>query len=112
MIQRRYGKVPVVKMYTATEGSFGQQRDKLPYIMPNYDLYFFEVKRGNKIKGLYELKRGQWGQLIFFTPILLRYVIGDLIEGMGKNYFRVFGLVKVWTRLGHLAYRALFSWFI
>jgi hypothetical protein len=112
MLQRMYGEIPVIEMYTATEGSFGQQRDELPYIMPNYDIYFFEVKLGNKIKRLYELKRGQWGQLIVSTPILPRYVIGDLIECMGNNYFRVFGRDKVWIRLEHLAYRALFSWFI
>jgi hypothetical protein len=112
ILQRMYGDVPVVEMYTATEGAFGQQADEFPYFIPNYDLYFFEVKQGKRIKGLHELKRGEWGQLIVSTPILPRYLIGDLIECMGDNYFRVFGRDRVWTRLEHLAYRALFRWFI
>lgn len=112
MLQRMYGDVPVIEMYTATEGAFGQQKDDFPYFMPNYDLYYFEVKSGNKIKNLHELVRGQWGRLIVSTPILPRYEIGDLIECMGKNYFRVFGRDKALTRVEHQVYRLLFGWFI
>jgi hypothetical protein len=112
MLQRMYGDVPVVEMYTATEGAFGQQKDDFPYFMPNYDLYYFEVKSGNKMKKLHELVRGQWGRLIVSTPILPRYEIGDLIECMGKNYFRVFGRDKPLTRVEHQVYRLLFGWFI
>ena len=111
-LQKMYGEVPIVEMYTATEGAFGQQKDEFPYFQPNYDLYYYEVKAGNKIKNLYQLERGQWGSLVVSTPILPRYEIGDLIEGMGKNYFRVFGRDKIRTRMEHQAYRLLFRWFI
>ena len=43
ILQKYFGKAPIVEMYTATEGVFGQQYDDLPYITPNYDSYFFEV---------------------------------------------------------------------
>lgn len=112
ILQKMYGDVPVIEMYTATEGAFGQQKDDFPYFMPNYDLYYFEVKSGNKMKNLHELDRGQWGRLIISTPILPRYEIGDLVECMGKNYFRVFGRDKTLTRIEHQVYRLLFRWFI
>jgi hypothetical protein len=111
-LRRMYGDVPLVEMYTATEGAFGQQRDDLPYFMPNYDTYFFEVKTGGGYKMLHELKRGEWGRLIISTAMLPRYDIGDLIEGMGKNYFRVFGRTRLRTVVEHVIYRALFRWFL
>lgn len=111
-LRRMYGDVPLVEMYTATEGSFGQQRDDLPYIVPNYDTYFFEVKTGGEFKMLHELKRGEWGRLIVSTSMLPRYDIGDLVEGMGKNYFRVFGRARLRTVAEHVLYRALFRWFL
>lgn len=109
-LQGLYGDVPVVEMYTATEGAFGQQMDKYPYWMPNYDLYLFEVKTGEGVKMLHEMKRGEWGRLILSTPILPRYMIGDLVECMGKNYFRVFGRDKPKVIVEHLLYRMLFGW--
>jgi len=105
-----YGDVSVVEMYTATEGAFGQQMDDYPYWRPNYDLYLFEVETGNGLKMLHELKRGEWGRLIISTPILPRYKIGDLVEGMGNNYFRVFGRDKPRTILEHRLYRIMFGW--
>jgi hypothetical protein len=111
-LRKMYGDVPVVEMYTATEGAFGQQMDDYPYWMPNYDLYYFEVEKQGKVKKLYELERGQWGRMIVSTPIFPRYVIGDLVEAMGKNHFRVFGRDKPLTVMEHLAYRALFGWFL
>ena len=112
VLQRMYGEVSVVEMYTATEGAFGQQMDDYPYWRPNYDLYLFEVETGRGVKMLYELERGEWGRLIISTPILPRYRIGDLVEGMGKNYFRVFGRDKPLTVLEHQLYRTLFGWMI
>lgn len=109
-LKRLYGDVPVVEMYTATEGAFGQQKDELPYFVPNFDLYFFEVRMGNRYKMLHELKRGEWGSLIVSTPILPRYEIGDLIEAMGKNYFRVFGRDQPLTRIEHVLYRLFIGW--
>lgn len=111
-LRRMYGDVPLVEMYTATEGAFGQQRDDLPYFVPNYDTYFFEVKTGGGYKMLHELRRGEWGRLIISTAMLPRYDIGDLIEGMSKNYFRVFGRARLRTIAEHVMYRALFGWFI
>lgn len=107
-LQKMYGDVPVVEMYTATEGAFGQQVDEYPYWRPNYDLYLFEVKTGTEIKMLYEMERGEWGRLIISTPILPRYMIGDLVECMGKNYFRVFGRDKPRIVAEHILYKFLF----
>ncbi|MFC1803054.1 GH3 auxin-responsive promoter family protein [Thermoproteota archaeon] len=110
ILQKMYGDISLVEMYTATEGAFGQQMDDYPYWRPNYDLYVFEVQTGNGVKMLYDLKRGEWGRLIVSTPILPRYLIGDLIEGMGNNYFRVFGRDTPRTVLEHQLYRVLFGW--
>ena len=111
-LKAMYGDAPVVEMYTATEGAFGQQRDELPYIVPNYDAYLFEVRTGDGVKMLHELERGEWGRLIVSTSILPRYELADLVEGMGKNYFRVFGRDRPEVVLEHLLYRTLYRWFL
>jgi len=105
-LKKYFGDVPIVEMYTATEGVFGQQLDDLPYIVPNYDAYLFEVATGKGVKMLHELKRGEWGRLIVSSCMLPRYDIGDLIEAAGKNYFRVIGRNKPFTLLEHRLYRA------
>ena len=112
VLQKMYGNVSVVEMYTATEGAFGQQMDDYPYWRPNYDLYLFEVETGKGLKMLYELERGEWGRLIVSTPILPRYRIGDLVEAIGNNYFRVFGRDKPRTVWEHRLYRVLFGWML
>lgn len=112
VLRRMFGDVPVVEMYTATEGAFAQQKDEYPYVVPNYDLYLFEVEVRGGEKMLNELKRGEWGRLIVSTPMLPRYKIGDLIEAMGNNYFRVFGRDKPQTVLEHVLYRTVFGWFL
>jgi hypothetical protein len=106
-----FGAIPVVEMYTATEGAFGQQLDDLPYISPNYDAYLFEVETRRGIKLLHELERGEWGRLIISSCLFPRYDIGDMIEAMGKNYFRIFGRATTLTILEHRLYRLLFRWF-
>ena len=106
ILKRYFGEVPIVEMYTATEGVFGQQLDDLPYITPNYDAYLFEVATGRGVKMLHELKRGEWGSLIVSSCMFPRYEIGDLIEAAGKNYYRVFGRKKASTLLEHRLYRA------
>jgi hypothetical protein len=111
-LRRMYGDVPVVEMYTATEGAFGQQRDELPYFVPNFDTYLFEVRTGGGYRMLHELGRGEWGRLVVSTSMLPRYEIGDLIEAMGKNYFRVFGRDRLRTLAEHLLYRAVYGWFL
>jgi len=58
VLRKYFGQVPVVEIYSATEGVFGQQFDDLPYVTPNYDAYFLEVETGHGTKMLHELKRG------------------------------------------------------
>ena len=112
VLRKYFGEVPIVEIYSATEGVFGQQLDDLPYISPNYDKYFFEVETGKGSKMLHELKRGEWGRLIVSSCLFPRYDIGDMIEAMGKNYFRVFGRAKTLTVLEHRLYRLLLGWFL
>ncbi|MDQ1281446.1 MAG: hypothetical protein QG670_2711 [Thermoproteota archaeon] len=111
-LRKHFGQVPVVEIYSATEGVFAQQIDDLPYVTPNYDKYFFEVETSRGTKMLYELKRGEWGRLIVSSCMFPRYDIGDLIEAAGKNYFRVFGRRKTLTILEHRLYRLFFGWLL
>jgi len=110
ILKKYFGGVPIVEMYTATEGVFGQQLDDWPYITPNYDAYLFEVVTGKGVKLLHELKRGEWGRLIISSCMLPRYDIGDMIEAAGKNYFRIFGRRSTLTLLEHRLYRAFLGW--
>jgi hypothetical protein len=112
ILKRYFGNVPIVEMYTATEGVFGQQLDDLPYFTPNYDSYFLEVATGKGVKMLHELKRGEWGSLILSSCMFPRYEIGDLIEAAGKNYYRVFGRKNASTLLEHRLYRAFLRWVV
>jgi len=112
ILKKYYGNVPIVEMYTATEGVFGQQLDDNPYIVPNYDTYFFEVITDKGVKLLHELKRGEWGRLIISSCMLPRYDMGDLIEAAGKNYFRVFGRNNFLTVLEHQLYRFFLGRFL
>jgi hypothetical protein len=91
-------------MYTATEGVFAQQLDDNPYVSPNYDTYFFEVKNGNVLKQLHELKPNEWGSLIVSSVLFPRYEIGDLVESLGKGYFRIFGRDRRLSRFEHVVY--------
>ncbi len=109
-LRSMYGEVPVVEMYTATEGAFAQQRDELPYVSPNFDSYLFEVKTSSGVKMLHEMRRGEWGRIIISSSMLPRYEIGDLIEAMGKNHFRVFGRDRREVVLEHRLWRALVGW--
>jgi hypothetical protein len=110
VLRKFYGEVPIVEMYSATEGAFMQQLDDLPYVSPNFDAYYFEVETGKGTKMLHELKRGEWGRLILSSCLFPRYDIGDMIEGMGKNYFRIFGRAKPMTILEHRLYRLFLGW--
>lgn len=112
VLRKFFGEVPIVEMYSATEGAFMQQLDDLPYVSPNYDVYYFEVETGKGTKMLHELKRGEWGRLIISSCLFPRYDIGDMIEAMGKNYFRIFGRAKTLTILEHRLYRLVFGWLI
>jgi len=95
-----YGPIDIVEMYIATEGTFAQQRDERCLLVPNYDLYVFEVRvRGGQVKMLHEMRRGEYGSLIVSTPVLPRYRIGDLIRAFDPPYFRCIGRQGRWTRL-------------
>jgi hypothetical protein len=109
VLRKHFGEAPIVEMYSATEGAFAQQLDDLPYISPNYDAYYFEVETGKGTKMLHELERGEWGRLIISSCLFPRYDIGDMIEAMGKNYFRIFGRAKTTTILEHRLYRLFFG---
>ncbi|HYC12441.1 MAG TPA: GH3 auxin-responsive promoter family protein [Nitrososphaerales archaeon] len=106
-LRYQYGPVPVVEMYTATEGVFAQQLDDLPYVSPNYDGYLFEVATGSGVKMLHELRPNEWGRLLVSTVMLPRYQIGDLVEALGKGYFRIFGRDRARTRLEHAFFNLL-----
>jgi hypothetical protein len=112
VLRKYFGPVPVVEMYTATEGAFAQQLDELPYVTPNYDAYFFEVETGNGVKMLHELKRGEWGRLLISSCMFPRYDIGDMIEAAGKNYYRVFGRRNTLTLLEHRLHRLFLGWLL
>jgi len=112
ILRKYFGEAPIVEIYSATEGVFAQQLDDLPYLSPNYDKYFFEVETGKGTRMLHELKRGEWGRLIISSCMFPRYDIGDMVEAMGKNYFRVFGRKTLLTLLEHRLYRLFFGWSI
>jgi phenylacetate-coenzyme A ligase PaaK-like adenylate-forming protein len=112
VLKRYFGDVPIIEMYTATEGAFAQQIDDYPYITPNYDAYFFEVATGDGVKMLHELKRGEWGRLIISSCMFPRYDIGDMVEAAGNNYFRIFGRRTALTLLEHRLYRAFLGWLL
>ena len=112
LFRKYFGDVPTVEIYSATEGVFAQQLDELPYVSPNYDTYLFEVETGGRMRMLHELERGEWGRLIVSTCMFPRYDIGDMIEAMGKGYFRVFGRAKFAHVMEHRLYRLLYKWFL
>lgn len=112
LLRKYYGEVPVVEIYSATEGVFAQQLDDFPYVVPNYDSYFFEVETKKGVKMLYELERGEWGRLLISSCMFPRYDIGDMVEAMGKNYFRVFGRARTLHILEHRLYRLMFGWLL
>lgn len=95
-----YGPVDVVEMYIATEGTFAQQRDERQLLVPNLDLYLFEVLGSDgEVKMLHEMRRGEVGSLVVSTPVLPRYRIGDLVRAFDPPYFRCIGREGRWTRI-------------
>lgn len=95
-----YGPVDLVEMYIATEGTFAQQRDDRRLLVPNYDLYLFEVLvGGDRVKMLHDMRPGEYGSLVVSTPVLPRYRIGDVIRAFDPPYFRCIGREGHFTRL-------------
>jgi len=99
-----YGSSAIREIYGATEGIFGQQMDEKRAWVPNYDLFFYEIKIQNKIKPLYEMKPGEIGKLIVSTPVFPRYEIGDLILAFQPPYFRCIGRDEWLTPLKYIYY--------
>jgi len=97
-----YGDAAIVEMYGATEGLFAQQMDEKPFVVPNYDTYFFEVETARGTVMLHELKRGEYGSLIVSTPTLPRYRIGDVVMAFGGDYFRCIGRERPFAFLRYL----------
>jgi phenylacetate-coenzyme A ligase PaaK-like adenylate-forming protein len=91
-----YGPAHIREIYGATEGMFGQQRDEKRAWVPNYDIFFFEVQTGDRIKMLHEMRPGEMGGLVVSTPILPRYRIRDLIRAFEPPYFRCIGREEWW----------------
>jgi hypothetical protein len=100
-LQALYGPAAIREIYGATEGMFGQQRDKNRAWVPNYDLFFFEVQTRSGIKMLHEMKPGETGKLVVSTLILPRYQIGDIIRAFKPPYFRCIGRDLWWTPLNY-----------
>jgi phenylacetate-coenzyme A ligase PaaK-like adenylate-forming protein len=102
-----YGPASIREIYGATEGMFGQQRDKQRAWVPNYDMFFFEVATRSGIKMLHEMRPGESGGLVVSTPILARYRIGDFIRAYQAPYFRCIGREKWWTPLQYAWYELM-----
>ncbi len=98
-LKHYWRKADVVELYGACEGAFGVQEGPTLGLKPMYDIYFYEVKCGGKVKPLYMLERGQHGSLIVSTSVLPRYEIGDIVVSLGKGKFRVLGRNTLQGRL-------------
>lgn len=109
ILRALYGPVVIREIYGATEGMFGQQRDANRAWVPNYDLFFFEVKTRRGIKMLHEMRPREMGSLIVSTPVLARYQIGDLILAFEPPYFRCIGRAERWWTLLRYAWDELRS---
>jgi hypothetical protein len=97
-----YGRQAAIReIYGTTEGMFGQQMDEKRAWVPNYDLFFFEIKTPKGIKMLHDMDPGETGSLIVSTPVLPRYRIGDLIRAYTPPYFRCIGRERWYTPLVH-----------
>ena len=94
-----YGLVDVVEMYIATEGAFGQQLDERQLVVPNLDLYVYEIDVAGQVKMLHEMRAGEYGSLIVSTPVLPRYRIGDIVRAFDPPYFRCIGRERPLARL-------------
>jgi len=98
-LRAMYGPVTIREIYGATEGMFGQQQDSKRAWVPNYDLFFFEIRTRSGIKMLHEMRPGEMGRLVVSTLILPRYEIGDIIRAYKPPYFRCIGRDRWWAPL-------------
>jgi hypothetical protein len=97
-----YGDAAIREVYSAAEGTFGQQMDERRAWMPNYDQYFFEVRTSTGLKLMHDMSPGENGHLIVSTPALPRCKIGDIVRANRRPYFRTIGREHWWTGLHYL----------
>jgi hypothetical protein len=90
-LRELFGDCIILEHYEAAEGTFAQQIDEDPFLVPNYDLYFYELQTKAGIKPLYAAVPGEAGSLIISSTVLPRYKIGDTIKCMTHNKFVVIG---------------------
>jgi hypothetical protein len=102
-----YGDISIVEMYGATEGVYAQQIDNKPFVVPNYDIYLFEVKTRRGVKLLCDMRPGEYGSIIISSCLFPRYEIGDLIKCTDRNYYTVIGRDRPLTVLQHFISRVL-----
>ncbi|RLG47739.1 MAG: hypothetical protein DRO06_02390 [Thermoproteota archaeon] len=88
-LEEAYSPRLVAEGYGATEGLFAMQPDAEPGLAPFYSEYLLEVEMGGEVKMLYEMRPGQWGELIVSTPTLPRYRVGDVVERLPSGRFSV-----------------------
>jgi hypothetical protein len=101
-----FGDCTVLENYSTAEGSLAQQMDQEPFLVPNYDLYFYEIQTKDDTKPLYSMRPEETGSLVVSTPVLPRYRIGDVIKCISPNKFVVMGREK---SLGKLKYNMFTS---
>ena len=100
-LRQLFGDCTILESYETGEGAFAQQIDESPYLVPNYDLYFFEVQINGTVKPLYMMRAGETGDLIVSSSVLPRLRVGNQVRCMVPNKFVVVGATK---GLGKLKY--------
>jgi hypothetical protein len=95
-----YGDCIILENYETAEGTFAQQMDESPSIVPNYDLYFFEVNTKIGPKPLYSMLPGEVGGLVVSTSVLPRMKMGDNVKCIAPNKFQIVGRDSGLGKLG------------
>ena len=110
-LKKMYGhETRIIEAYGATEGTYAQQMDENPLLVPFYDTYLFEVETRKGCKMLYEMKAGEWGRLIVSSTVLPRYEIGDIIECYEDGlYFKVHGRATISGLIEYILKRLVFT---
>lgn len=93
-LRELYGDCTVLESFEIAEGALAQQLDESPYLVPNYDLYFYEIEVEGATKPLYSMRPGETGSLIVSSSVLPRLKVGDIIQCMEPNKFILLGRDK------------------
>jgi hypothetical protein len=86
-LRELYGDCAILESFEIAEGALGQQLDESPYLVPNYDLYFYEIETEAGVKPLDSMTVGETGSLIVSSSVLPRLKVGDIIQCMEPNKF-------------------------